>query len=779
MTMRAIALPAWILGIASLVLAGVASAQAPAPAPGDRNAQAMALAQRLGGEWSVEGFETVVRSGNPDLVIAYERGFRTTSFKRREEAGRRKVPLPEPIEKIIVEHYRDPGMGRAMMQLFNASGASYRSRALFDLMYADWRSGRIPHGSLLMRDAILSTDLPGIEPQVLEALAGLDAGDGGDGGGIASFLAERRYAPAIPVLVERLRQAKPGRGTNITVVLLEFATPAAVGAVLERLAWLRTQPASPDVVSESTSIAQQVANLPPTVPVDYAAFRKGLAETERGALLTFATKRNEKNAVPDMLAMLGDPKLAQGALRVLIATDSPEVWRQARATVEQLKREGRMDEGHYRYATSMLDAKIADPAKHFAEQKQAERGKAYEARKAPLSLAVQRARGFARTDAERYVREMPGALDALAKLADEYADLPQANVGLRGEIANEYLALGHAARLRLHRPQQAIVFYQVARRNRLGTGAFAVADTQQFDLHDRAAALATYRTLLEENRSAALPANDMEAGLAQWARRWLQAQVAFLERGERFAGPVSMEDLGAVSLAIAYGGAAGIEDFGLAPLQSLIGGEATRIAVSRREVGQRLAALPASGFALLASAPFLGFMPDADAVLAHLEKNDPAGFASACYFALVQKMQEGVPTGIGRGAFMLPQADPSPLAAAAQRFFAARRVVLRTAADPRMATPEKTWELLLDALGRNDLDTAAACLMPGQQAKFMPMWRAMTPQQLREMAGSFTPLKVTGSPMGRGMVEGFAARGSHGGLIYFVNVGGAWKIQEM
>ncbi|HET9650969.1 MAG TPA: hypothetical protein VFP36_02200, partial [Usitatibacter sp.] len=559
-----------VLLSAALIGCGAAGAQAPVASADEARAQESA-AQRLGSEWSVEGLETIVRSGNTRLVEAYERGFRQTAIRKSQEAHG-KVPLPAAIESIIVAHYAEPGIGASLRRIFTASWVRYQTRPLFDLMYADWRSGKIRQGSLIMRDAILSTDLAGIEPQILDALEGLDPADGADGSGIVGFLAARKYLPAIPALVERERRAKPGRAAVLTRALLELGTPDAIEAVLERLAQASAS-AEPEARAEASWIAQQVASVPASIRIDFAAFRKALPAVldagQRGALLAFIASRNEGNGLGEVTGMLADPQLHRRALEVLVASDSVDVWRDARAAVEKLKADGVLDEGRYRSAAALLDGKIADPAKHFAEQRQAQRAKEFIARQQPIQRERHELEALRQTQPGRYVKDMPPLLEALAKLADEYADLPQARVGLRQEIANEYMRVGHVARFRLNRPAEGLASYEAASRNVEDMGAFAVADTWQFDLGDKAKALASYRRLLEANRAKVPSTNDIEAGAAAWQRRWLEAQIAWLERGERFAGPVTAEDIGTIGLLAVYGGDVSPTDdyFGLTELQ--------------------------------------------------------------------------------------------------------------------------------------------------------------------------------------------------------------------
>lgn len=748
---------------AALLAGSLAQAQAPAPPPPNPNAQAKELATRLGREQSLEGLETIVAARNVDLFSAYESGWRNTT------AGKPPQPLPPAIEALIIRNYKDPVMGPALRTLCSANWTPYRTRELFDLMFAEWRSGNVRRSNYDIRDAVLRTDLAGIEAPLLEWLQARDPPKLEDFKQIVGFLGRRHYEPAMPLLVSL--QSKPDRAVAYTasLALLDIGTPAAVDAVLDRLEAAKAATASADEKSNNGYLLQRIAQLPPSLPLPYPRLRKALPDDNHGYAMTWLTQRKDLAAVPDTLVLLGDSKTYPGALNALIATDSPEVWKRARTEVERLKGNG-LNDGQYAYASRTLDEKIANPEKHFAEQRQMERNREFNAKSQALG-AQRMAAEKLRESPDAYIKASREHLVAAERLVEEYRDLPPAAVGLKGEVGNKYLELGHLARFKLKQPARALELYEAGRRNDSGLAALAIADTYQFDLADRARALARYRAMQADKPSARQTYNDMEASIGQFAQAWLSHQVEYLEKGAKFSGPVRMETCGAASLFVVYGGAgmAGAGDYlDLEALQHLTvpqpgPGAAGLSAADRKTLAKALAALPPSTFVLMRTAAYVAQLPDADAILAFLGRQDPAGFASACYFAALGTIDS--------------EGGPEALRLAASRFNREHRIVA-VKADPRMSTPEGTWSLLMDSLKKGDSATAMSCLTPGQQNKFRILFEGRSPEKMRAMAESFSGFALT-AKFSEDMQEAFVASGKHGGFVYFIRAGGVWKINEM
>jgi len=101
------------------------------------------------------------------------------------------------------------------------------------------------------------------------------------------------------------------------------------------------------------------------------------------------------------------------------------------------------------------------------------------------------------------------------------------------------------------------------------------------------------------------------------------------------------------------------------------------------------------------------------------------------------------------------------------------------APDPGLATPEKTWNRYLEALRAGDRRRAVGCLTSTARDKFRPILEQATPEQLRGMAGAVRSFALTGTTFGN-MAEAVVSMNSGlGGLVYFVNMNGEWRINEM
>jgi DNA-binding beta-propeller fold protein YncE/tetratricopeptide (TPR) repeat protein len=750
------------------------------------NPQAREQAEKLGRERSAAGLQSIIAAHDADLMAAYDRGFRETSMRVYTENKPNR--LPADVEALIVKHYHDPQLGYSLRRLIFQNGTRYQTRAFFDLLHADWRSGKEKS------DVIFQTDLAGIEAPLLETLRPVNPSELSFAFSLVGFLAERKYRPAVPVLIPKGRDAKPGSELAMVVhnALLRIGTREASDAVLRRLAWLRVQPPGPEVTMETERIIGWIDQAPVDTPLDFAAFRKALptvlSDNVKSSLLSVIGRRKERQGVPDALGLLADIKQYPRNLETLIAFDSPDVWKQARAEIERLKQQGVLNDGAYRWATSLLDAKIANPEKHFADKKQLERQKEFDAKQSVLYATRNALQQGKDAQSEQYVAASLGYLRKAEQLAQNYTDLPT-SVVLRNDMGSYYLSLGNLVRFKLKQTERALELYASAQRLGDRFAAFAIADTYQFDLRDKAKALAEYQRLLEQQRHTTGSSNDMDAGLANWARTWLVHQIEYLKTGKSFSGTIGQDDIGSVGLLFHFGAGGTIQDdyLGLArfyrALMEGARGEPGAQQLDRDEMSRMLETLPASGLTLGRTVRLLTLMPDADAILHYLDRHDPAGYASASFFATVDFMDRqadaGRETAMLLPGLALPPAGPThPLRAAAARFVKERKISLKTEADARMSSPQNTWNLFIASLKSGDLDTAMSCLTPGMQVKFRPSFTQMSPEKLRNMAESFSGFSLSAS-MGQGMREAVVARGKRVGFIYFINVGGAWKINEM
>jgi hypothetical protein len=208
-----------------------------------------------------------------------------------------------------------------------------------------------------------------------------------------------------------------------------------------------------------------------------------------------------------------------------------------------------------------------------------------------------------------------------------------------------------------------------------GLAAYAIADTLQFDLKDVKGALAEYRKLVTPMPPKAPPGMDFPTLRRDtWAQRWLRAQIAYLESGKTFQGALIAEDL-SIGEMVFDGNATAGDLFALAPvMRKVFQGDPRMANIDRKEVDRALRGLPPSALALAQSASLMSLLPDAPAILAHLARQDPAGYASACYFALVGATERN---GSGMAlVFIAPGvlSNPAPLREARTRFLREHRI---------------------------------------------------------------------------------------------------------
>lgn len=271
--------------------------------------------------------------------------------------------------------------------------------------------------------------------------------------------------------------------------------------------------------------------------------------------------------------------------------------------------------------------------------------------------------------AERLRNSEPkGYLDAMQSALGEAEQTSELGMG--------WLQLGNFARFRLRDPRRALELYGRSERAGSGFAIFAQGDTWQFDLRDKQRAIAEYRRNLEKLPEDAFPGHTGESFVA-WGRSWLTSQIAYLENGRTFTGAIGRNDIAGVGILTMFGAMppGKDDDLGLFP-----GGE-----LDPKDIPRRLADLPPSGWTLMRAASVLGGMPDAKGILAFLARNDPAGYASACFFGLVdltarQQAQEGGMVGRAANSMF---AGSRALQDAKAQFLRERKITLLPLPPPR------------------------------------------------------------------------------------------------
>ncbi len=764
-------------------IAALLSCTALAQAPANTNNQASELARKLGQERSAEGLETILSSGNVDLLSAYDHGFYETGMRLYTSGGNKRAPVPADVEAVMLRHYQDPVVGPRITGLCGKSGMACQTQALFDLMLAEWRSGK-PRPGASLGDAVLSFQAPGADAALIAWLDAADAPTGGALDSVIQTLGVRKSAGAAPAIAAAMAKAPPGKSGNAPWALSQIGTAAAAEALLVRLESLKRAPPSKEITEDARRIAGSLAQFPPTVPISYARLRATLPENIREYSVQWLLQRKDLAAVPDALVLLVEPATYSGAINALVATDSPEVWKQARAALEKGKNDGRLQPNQYSYAISMLDAKIADPAKHLAEKQAIQKDADFRTHSDLLGRDLLEARKLKESNPQAYVMAVREYLAATEKLGADYPDSRSAKFAVELALRENSMELAHYVRFRQKKPREALDLYAAAEAHGQMFAALAIADTWQYDLGDKQRALAEYKKMVARAPSREDAGKNENLALQAWGQRWLAAQIDYLATGKKFGGTLYPEDTAPMMLVLSAGQQS--DTFGLSALarrtQSARG--AGGKPADRAEFQSALSALPSSVFALQASILYVSYLPGARAILAHLARQDPAGFATASYFALLDQVGRS-PEAAGYLSMLAPgmsAGGSDPMREAKTRFFSERRIDMKALApkpaDKRMSSPQATWDLFIASLRKADLATAMSCLTPQIQARFRPLFSQMSPAEMRTAADSFKAFKLSG---GFGEYqEAFVVRSDgKAGSVTFVNSGGTWRIDEM
>lgn len=153
------------------------------------------------------------------------------------------------------------------------------------------------------------------------------------------------------------------------------------------------------------------------------------------------------------------------------------------------------------------------------------------------------------SDPQRYVAEMRAALEkreAGIKAAD---DTPNVAIPARMALASDYNALAGFQRFTLRQPDAAIESYEAAFRvqppDSLDIASLGIADIARFDKGDKALAIERYkRTLFSVSGKWSGANADLAAGF----KRWLGAEIEYLQTGKRWSGTLDKADLATAQL---------------------------------------------------------------------------------------------------------------------------------------------------------------------------------------------------------------------------------------
>lgn len=749
---------------------------------------ALSLARRIGAEGNVDGLRALVAMRHPYLLSTATQSFNLDGARM----------LPEPVEALIVEHYADREVGRFLLAIMareldleTGRFAKYRSRRLFDLLYADLAADP-PRNAQATATRIVATDLPGIEPQLIAALPRLDAAAAAE---IVWFVGVRRYAPAVPAL--RAVQARIPLSRNVNQVLeavdlalLRIGTPDAQQALLDRIAKLGAERDDPRAEREVAAVVTMLSQLPPDAWPDYptlrAALPADLGPATLNAVAMLVAARKDRRGVPDLILAAGGGR--EPAVSALLKLGGPPDWNAARLKLEQGPADPALRHDELARSKRLLDDALASPTRHATERATAERVAEFGDARARFDRQLAAAARHRASDPARYVADTEMALRGAEGLVAASAGRDEAT-GYRRDTAEAYRRLAAFTRFTLREPKRAVAHYERAvalsealpdRENGGLLERIGLADTLRFDLKDARGAQRIYERVLARKLRDPPPVNDVEAALHRVIVDWLRAEVAYLGEGRRYAGIPDREALGAIALAVLHGAESlRADDASLAAMGAVL---ATREARDdeKREFARKLQGLTASQARILAAFDYMPLLASPDLVAEFLRRNDPTGYLSAGAFAVWHRFEQaaaGQPAAPGMRMYTWSASDRALMRRAEAMVFG-RSVTVDSLPDPALATPESTWKTFLAALRRGDLDAAWKCTTPGARNKYERGFATMTPAALKETADAIVGLERT-AEYGE-FVEAVIVRASaRAGTVIFVRQGKEWRIQEM
>jgi len=621
---------------------------------------------------------------------------------------------------------------------------------------------------------ISRSGLPGVEQPLLETLPFASERARRD---IEERLAERRFEPVLPYIAEHAAD-----GNYVTCQNL-----ARIGSTAATRVMTRCLAKVTELGRRGHNEVLNTLSKHGVIPeVDFVALRKALPavmdEPTTAGYLELVGQHQAASDVPVLIAAMRDNPpaswLGRAARGALARFESEEVQRQVVKELDRLHAAGRIDEPSYRYLTiSYAELKRLSEFYHSGSVKRNRTAQLYERDKEEVGRYRLSAEQSREARPERFVRDYDDYLKRVALLAEKYRNSVYAD-GLRSEVASGYLMLANFTRFTLKHPSEAVE-YQSKSKQALPAGSgsdymsdLSAADLLQYDLADRGKALEAYRRAADKLRAA-------KVDRSEWLARAVTHEIEYLEHGKVFSGSLTTEDLqqffGVVFLAAA--GAFGDPDLGLPQLRP-----GSMSAAQRKALETRLEELAPSHLNFVRAVPLLSQLSSEQSVQRFLRKHDPGGYWSASLALLVLH-----PETVGeRGAEVLFPGLKSDAAQATALAAAARAVVKRggisfQAPDGRRATPEMTWQLLLNSLRAGDAVTTLACFTPEMRAKLAPLFNKMALAAMREMADSFTAfaLQEGDGEMREAVLVRKLGEKTTVGFAYFVRHAGEWKIDQM
>ncbi len=187
---------------------------------------------------------------------------------------------------------------------------------------------------------------------------------------------------------------------------------------------------------------------------------------------------------------------------------------------------------------------------------------------------------------------------------------------------------------------QAIEHYLAAVGFGLSLAQSEAAETWQFDLGDKARAIAGYQGALLAARRMRSTSRENERAFAIIQTRWLEHQLRYLRTGALFRGTLDNYDLArADGLVYVMSGARLASVAGLDAVLREVNvatANGTRDAIDQNRLRQALQEAPVAMSVLLVSPDAAMALDDPAEIRRFFARQDPAGYATAAYFMLVE-----------------------------------------------------------------------------------------------------------------------------------------------
>lgn len=394
-------------------------------------------------------------------------------------------------------------------------------------------------------------------------------------------------------------------------------------------------------------------------------------------VIGFLAMRKDPRAIDPMIANLPQvlSRPVSDPLYALMDYDDPAVWRRTEAEVERLK--GTIPPEVYDAARKRLDGALADPQRTLAIRRASRLSNEFGRRIGTLKPDYQ-AIDALRNDPPRYIEAFSAYL--------AQAEVIAAEVGgefTKSRVANDQGQLGRYARLKGGDAQLAERALEKGAQGGDAMAQVGLGDFLQFVKHDKANAITVYERALEtaSNKSGLLmPYSPPGEPMNAFWTEWLKAEIAWLRTGKRFNGTVSEAAVrGFWEVQRGWWGTLA-RDLAqwhppAGPPPSDWAAHAQRLeSLAPATLAPRLAREGASRLTLLVTLGHVSALPEADAILREMERNDPSGFWTAIVMATVARFEAtGRDAALANGlAYTLPgmaaSGKPNALATAAQRF---------------------------------------------------------------------------------------------------------------